>query len=48
MILSVPVHALWIAHLCHAWGFYLLAVNLPLFGRDVLQLDVVIKSYLSS
>ncbi len=41
MALSIHVHALWIAHICHGWGFYLLAVNLPLFGRDVLQLDVV-------
>lgn len=47
MSLCVPVHALWIVHMCHAWGYYLVAVNLPLFGRDVLRLGVVTNGLLS-
>ena len=47
MMKSVPVHALWITHMCHAWGYYLVAVNLTLYGRDVLQLDVVTNGVLS-
>lgn len=37
MLTSVPVHALWITHLCHAWGYYLLAggwENLPKCTRN--------------
>ena len=34
--------------MCHAWGFYLMAVNLSLFARDVLQLPVVMNGLLSS
>merc|ERR1711953_527334 len=41
MVKSGPVHALWITHLCHAWCYYLMAVNLTLYGRDVLSLNVV-------
>ena len=48
MLTSIPVHALWVTHLCHAWGYYLLAVNLPLFGKDVLKLDIVLNGLLSS
>ena len=48
MLTSIPVHALWVTHLCHAWGYYLLAVNLTLFGRDVLKLDVVMLGLISS
>ncbi len=47
MFLSKPVHALWMTHMCHAWGYYLVAVNLTLYGRDVLKLDVMSNGILS-
>ena len=47
MLKSKSVHGLWITHMAHAWGYYLMAVNLTLFGRDVLKLDVVSNGILS-
>ena len=34
------VHALWLTHLCSAFGFYLLTINLTLFIREALGFSV--------
>ena len=41
ILLSKKVHALWITHMCSAWGYYLLAISLPTFLEEVLQLTVL-------
>ena len=38
---SVPVLAITVAHLCSAWVWYLIAVNMPLFLEDAFHLSVV-------
>ena len=40
MLTSIPVHALWITHMCSSWSFYLIVVNLPLFAAEVYHFDV--------
>ena len=40
MMGSPAVHALWFTHLCSAFGFYLLAINLTLFIREALGFTV--------
>ena len=41
ILLSRKVHALWITHMCSAWGYYLLAISLPTFLEEVLNLTVI-------
>ena len=41
ILLSKKVHALWITHMCSAWGYYLLAISLPTFLEEVLNLTVI-------
>ena len=41
ILLSRKVHALWITHMCSAWGYYLLAISLPTFLEEVLSLTVI-------
>ena len=41
MFRSKAVHALWITHMCSAFGFYLLAINLSLFIREALGFKVI-------
>ena len=40
LLRSPAVHGLWITHLCSAFGFYLLAINLTLFIREALGFKV--------
>ena len=40
MLRSPAVHVLWFTHLCSAFGFYLLAINLTLFIREALGFRV--------
>ena len=40
MVRSPAVHVLWFTHLCSAFGFYLLAINLTLFIREALGFRV--------
>ena len=40
MLGSPAVHALWFTHLCSAFGFYLLAINMTLFIREALGFTV--------
>ena len=41
MFRSRAVHVLWFTHLCSAFGFYLLAINLSLFIREALGFKVI-------
>ena len=41
MLQCKAVHALWITHMCSAFGFYLLAINLSLFIREALGFRVI-------
>ena len=48
MVRSRAVHVLWFTHLCSAFGFYLLSLNLSLFIREALGFtvtDVTIQYY---
>ena len=38
---SKPIHALWMTHVAHSWCFYLTAVNIPLFIKDVFNMEVM-------
>ena len=40
MVRSRAVHVLWFTHLCSAFGFYLLSLNLSLFIREALGFAV--------
>ena len=40
MVRSRAVHVLWFTHLCSAFGFYLLSLNLSLFIREALGFTV--------
>ena len=48
MLRSPAVHVLWFTHLCSAFGFYLLAINLTLFIREALGFRVTDVSVNSS
>ena len=41
ILLSKKVNALWVTHMCSAWGYYLLAISLPTFLEEVLNLTVI-------
>ena len=41
IVKSRKFHAAWITHMCTGWGFYLLAVCLPMFCKEVLNLTNV-------
>ena len=41
ILLSKKVHGLWITHMCSAWGYYLLAISLPTFTKEVLKMTVI-------
>lgn len=47
MLQSSAVHALWITHLCSAFGYYLLIINLSLFIREALGFKVLNNGFLS-
>ena len=47
MLKSPAVHALWFTHLCSAFGFYLLNINLSLFIREALGFSVTQNGLLS-
>lgn len=47
MLTSVPCLAVGVTHFCSAWGWYLMAVNIPLFASEALGLDVVSNGFLS-
>jgi len=47
MLKSSAVHALWITHLCSAFGYYLLIINLSLFIREALGFKVLNNGFLS-
>ena len=46
MLTSVPVLAITVTHLCSAWQWYLVAVNMPLFLDEVFHLSLVSVSHL--
>ena len=48
MFKSQAVHALWITHLCSAFGYYLLIINLSIFIREALGFKVLNVSILSA
>ena len=48
MLRCPAVHVLWFTHLCSAFGFYLLAINLTLFIREALGFRVTDVSVNSS
>merc|ERR550534_668096 len=48
MLRCPAVHVLWFTHLCSAFGFYLLAINLTLFIREALGFRVTDNGLLSS
>ena len=48
MLKSPAVHALWITHLCSAFGYYLLIINLSIFIREALGFKVLNVSILSA
>lgn len=41
LLTSGPVHVLWVTHITSSWGWYLMAVNTPLFAKEVFQFDVM-------
>eukprot|EP00092_Neocalanus_flemingeri_P024646 GFUD01026731.1.p1 GENE.GFUD01026731.1~~GFUD01026731.1.p1 ORF type:complete len:504 (+),score=120.85 GFUD01026731.1:68-1579(+) len=47
MLKSSAVHALWITHICSAFGYYLLIINLSLFVREALGFKVLDNGFLS-
>ena len=47
MAKSPAVHALWFTHLCSAFGFYLLNINLSIFIREALGFSVTENGLLS-
>ena len=48
MLTCLPLHALWITHVAFTWCFYLTAVNIPLFAKDVFKMDVMQIGVMSS
>ena len=47
MLASPAVHALWITHLCSAFGYYLIVINISLFIREALGFRVINNGLLS-
>ena len=47
MLASPAVHALWITHLCSAFGYYLIVINISLFIREALGFRVIDNGLLS-
>ena len=47
MLASPAVHALWITHLCSAFGYYLIVINISLFIREALGFHVINNGLLS-
>ena len=48
MLCSPAVHALWVTHLCSAFGYYLIVINISLFIREALGFRVINNGLLSS
>ena len=41
---SRAVHCLWVTHLCSAFGYYLIIINISLFIREALNFSVIYVS----
>ena len=47
MLRSPAVHILWFTHLCSAFGYYLIVINISLFIREALGFHVINNGLLS-
>ena len=41
---SMPLHALWIAHFGASYGYYIMALNFPLYVDEIYELGIVLVS----